>query len=351
MNNISLLQNKYDISKMAKAISIFPAQLKYILENYSDWVPEKSYSGLSNILILGMGGSAIGGDFARVLTKDECKIPIFVNRNYTIPGWVDANTLVIASSYSGGTEETLEGFLECIKRNTPCIIISTGGKLTELGEKYNLDIIKIPTGYQPRAALGYSVMAVLFALQKSGYISLKVIEQISQSIVSLKKYSQRMRKIDGKNPALELAKNIHTTIPVIYGSVDAISIAAVRFRVQLEENAKMIAFHHDMPEMNHNEIEGWNRNKSFFDNMSIVWIMDEDDHPQISKRIKISKDLLDKKCSQQYIINTDGNNFIERILKLIHFVDWVSYFAALLNKVDPSPVNQIQQLKKRLKKD
>ena len=298
-----------------------------------------------------MGGSAIGGDFARVLTKDECIIPIFVNRNYTIPGWVDKNTLVIASSYSGGTEETLEGFSDCIKKNTPCIIISTGGRLTELGNKYNLDIIKIPTGYQPRAALGFSVMAVLFALQKSGYISLKVIEQISQSINALEEYSKGFRKLENENTALELAKNIHNTIPVIYGSADIISIAAVRFRGQLEENAKMIAFHHDMPEMNHNEIEGWNGDRSLFDKFSIIWIMDKDDHPQIIKRIIISKELLDKKCSQQYIINTDGNNIIERILKLIHFVDWVSYFTALLNKVDPTPVNQIQQLKKRLKKD
>ncbi len=349
MNDFEQLKIEFDKDDMCNAISSFPEQLEYMLEKFSKWTTRKSYTGLNHIIILGMGGSAIGGDLAKILISKKCRIPTFVNRNYTIPGWVNDKTLVIASSYSGNTEETLEAFSECKKRNALCIIISTGGELTNRGEEANCDIIKIPSGLQPRAALGYSVMAVLFALNKSGYITDTVINQINESLDALKAFSKQLKQLNKRNKAQELAEQIYNTTPVLYGSAGFMSIIAMRFRGQLEENAKMISFHNDIPEMNHNEIEGWGGINKQSNRYSIIWITDERDHPQVMKRIDISRELLSKNCSNQYILKTNGKNFIERVLKLIHFVDWVSLYTALLNSVDPTPVVQIQKLKKHLK--
>ena len=337
------LNTKLDQSDMRGAITGFPNQIKKSFSIMSSWVPHKKYRDIQNIMVLGMGGSAIGGDVARVLAQNACTVPIFVNRSYNIPEWVGSKTLILASSYSGGTEETLSAFAQCRERDCPIIVLSTGGTITDYAGEYDLDKITIPGGYQPRAALGFSFSLILILLSRLGFVQNYIIEIVEKSIESLKSLSIEMNKAENK--ALTIAENIHTTCPIIYGSEDLTWVAAVRFRGQLAENAKMLSFHHHFPEQNHNEIEGWTVNPDIMNRFSIIWLKDEDDHPGIQARMRISATLLESNAGSQIEISQLGANRVERLLKLIHYTDWISYYAALLNNVDPTPVKRIQELK------
>ena len=226
-----------DKSDMQGAIRTFHEQIRTSIEIMKNWSPKKEYSDIRKIMILGMGGSAIGGDVARVIAQNHCMVPIIVNRSYTIPKWVDSNTLILASSYSGNTEETLSAFAQCKERNCPVLVLSTGGTLTQHAIDMELDMVSIPKGYQPRAALGFSFTLILLVLKHLGFIPHKVIEYVKKSIPSLDKLSSDLSLPD--NSALKIAENIHTTCPIIYGSENLTWVAALRFRGQLAENAKM----------------------------------------------------------------------------------------------------------------
>lgn len=348
----SVLQNvintNLDKSKMMEAITNFPSQIEKSFKIMNNWSPMNEYSGIHKIMIIGMGGSAIGGDVARVLVQHHCLIPIIVNRSYTIPKWVDSHTLILASSYSGETEETLNAFSQCREQKCPIVVLSTGGELTQNADNIGLDKVTLPKGYQPRAALGFSFTIILLILEKLGYIHPTVSKDVMNSISSLQKLCSELLKQD--NTALEIAKNIHSTCPIIYGSEDLTWVVALRFRGQLAENAKMLSFHNHFPEHNHNEIEGWTINDDIMKRLSIIWLRDEEDHPRIMKRMDISSSLLKSIPRIQLRISQSGANRTERLLKLIHYTDWISYYAALLNNVDPTPVNRIQELKVRIGK-
>ena len=345
----SLLNSSLDKSNMKLAIAQFPDQISKSFDIMKSWSPQKIYKDINNILIIGMGGSAIGGDVARVIAQNDCSLPIFVNRSYNIPDWVGANTLVIASSYSGNTEETLSAFNQCKQKKSSIIAITTGGDIENYANQYKLDKILVPCGYQPRAALGFSFTCILILLNRLGFISDKIIDILYDVIDPLMSMSLQMQNND--NEALKIAEKIYTTCPIIYGSEDLTWVAALRFRGQLAENSKMLAFHHNFPEQNHNEIEGWTCNKNIMDNMSIIWIHDTSDHIGVKSRMRISSKLLDLKAGLQVQIKQEGLNRIHRLIKLIHFTDWVSYYAALLNNVDPTPVNRIQELKLKISEE
>ena len=343
MLNIAL-----DKSDMKGAILGFPNQIKQSFSIMENWMNRKKYTDIRNILILGMGGSAIGGDVARVIAQNSCINPIILNRSYNIPEWVNLNTLVLASSYSGWTEETLSAFEQCKLRNCPIIVLSTGGKITEYAEEYDLDRITIPSGLQPRAALGFSFSLIIILLNRIGFIPDKILSLVKDCIEPLINLSLDLST--NENSALEIANKIYTTCPIIYGSEDLTWVAALRFRGQLSENAKMLSFHNHIPEQNHNEIEGWTSNPDILERMSIIWLKDQDDHQGTKLRMDVSSKLLNSCSGMQLIISQDGKSRVERLLKLIHYTDWISYYAALRNKIDPTPVNRIQKLKEKVSK-
>ena len=334
------LNTKLDQSDMSGAITGFPNQIKKSFSIMSSWVPNKKYRDIQNIMVLGMGGSAIGGDVARVLAQNTCTVPIFVNRSYNIPEWVSSKTLILASSYSGGTEETLSTFAQCKKRDCPIIVLSTGGQISDYACEYDLDSILIPSGYQPRAALGFSFTLILILLNRLGFIQNQVVEMVEKSINALEIMSREMTK--DENKALTIAEKIHATCPIIYGSEELTWVAALRFRGQLAENAKMLSFHNHFPEQNHNEIEGFIKSNS--KKIAIIWIEDKNDNSRINKRIKITSQVLDK-IETQIFHKSSGKYFLERMYKNIHFFDWVSFYTSIFCKIDPTPVNNIMKLK------
>ena len=343
---IPVLNTELDQSDMRGAIINFPDQIIQSFSIMKNWEPRNEYNDIQSILVLGMGGSAIGGDVARVISQYSCPLPFIVSRSYNIPEWVDSHTLVLASSYSGDTEETLSAFAQCMDRNCPVIVLSTGGKITEYADECGLDRVTIPTGFQPRAALGFSFSLILLLLNRLDFVKDNTVSLVEDSIEPLNQLSLELCNPDSS--AMSVAEQIHTTCPIIYGSEDLTWVAALRFRGQLAENAKMLSFHHHFPEQNHNEIEGWTVNPDIMNRFSIIWMKDEEDHRGTQARMNISSSLLKSCAGTQLIITQQGNNRVERLLKLIHYTDWISYYTALLNNVDPTPVKRIQELKSKI---
>jgi len=346
--NLSKLKSKYDNNDMYSAICAYPNHISYSIDYMENWHPKNNYKRIRNILYIGMGGSAIGGDFMLSLADKFCNIPIVVNRSYKLPNWVSKETLVIVSSYSGETEETLSAFKIAMETGAKIICLGTGGKLLKLAEKHNLDIIEIKNGIQPRAAIGFFITINLILLEKVNIVSKNIIKKLLlKSLKLLTDKSTEYSKLDIESLPYKLAKKIHSKFPIIYASDGWQTICALRLRAQLAENSKMLSSHFSFPEQNHNEIEGWTNDEKLKD-FVICWIRDISDHTRIKKRFNHSIKLLSKFSSNQITIEIEGNSKIERALHLVHLIDWISYYSALLNEKNPSSINQIAELKKMI---
>lgn len=352
MLDINKLISEYDKNGMYDAISGFSDQIKMSLNYMEKWAPKYQYNDIQNILITGMGGSAIGGDFVASLVNQYCSIPIIVNRSYNIPGWVNEHTLVISSSYSGNTEETLTALEFICKRNAQVIAVTTGGKLKKIAIENKFDIIEVTSGLQPRAAIGYSISLNLLLLEKIGLVKNGVITQLLQnSIPPLIRYTQYYSDYSKINCSIENALLTHNKFAIIYAGEGWQANCALRLRGQLAENAKILSSHLNFPEQNHNEIEGWTLNPEILKKTVIIWITDDSDHNQVQKRMSITKELLGKYPSHQYELIVEGKSDVEKALCLIHLIDWISYYCALLNNIDPTPVERISILKNRLSEE
>ena len=303
------------------------------------------YNNIKNIVVAGMGGSAIGGDVTRLLLQDELKIPMYISRSYRLPNWVDNSTLVICSSYSGNTEESLSSFKEAQIKKAKIIAISTGGALSKQVEELGFDIITIPKGLQPRAALALSFVPMIYLLKTLKLITSKTINDLTNAINLIDTKRELYNKEINENPAYYLAKNIYQSLPIIYGENESTAILAVRWKGQLSENAKMLAYHNELPEMNHNEIVGWENNPDLINGISVIWLSDLSDHPRTAIRQKSTREIIGNLAGSHEIVTVEGNSIVERILLMIHFGDWVSYWCAILHGTDPTPVKKIDRLK------
>ena len=338
---------------------IDPQGMKDAIYNFADDINQaskigkkirlnKKYNNIHNIIVVGMGGSAIGGDINKMLLKNDLSIPLIVSRNYFIPKWANKHSLVVVSSYSGGTEETLSAFKDALSKECQIYGITTGGILSKKLRSNDLDFILIPSGLQPRAALAYSFVPMLYLFLHLGLIKIDLNNNLMNSIKLLKSVRDDYSLNDQKNPTWVLSNKIFETIPIIYGETDNTSIIALRWSNQLSENSKMLAFCNEIPEFNHNEIVGWENNPKLIEKLSIIWLTDESDHERISIRQKISNRILETIVKNQFEISLHGTTRFERLLHLIHFGDWVSLWCAYLHGTDPSPVEKILRLKEEL---
>ena len=337
-----------DPQDMFGAIYNFTDQIKEAITIGEQIKLNKDYSSCNNIVVAGMGGSAIGGDVAKTITQNELTVPFFVNRNYSLPNWVNEKTLVICSSYSGNTEESLSAYEDALKKGAMICGISTGGQLSEKIQSKGYDLITIPGGLQPRAALAYSFVPMLYLLNKIGLISNTLIDDLSNSISPLEMRRDTNSIGDTSNPIYKLAKEVYGMIPIIYGITDTTGVVALRWKGQLCENSKMLAYHNEIPELNHNEIVGWGNNPDLLSELSVIWLRDKNDNKRVRARQDITKSLLDDMDIIQHEVNAEGANNLERLLYLINFGDWLSYWCAILHNTDPSPVEKINKLKKAL---
>ena len=342
-------KSKIDPQDMFGAIYRFTDQIKEAITIGEHFNLQNDYSACTNIVVTGMGGSAIGGDIVKTIAQNELTVPFYVNRNYSLPNWVNEKTLVICSSYSGNTEESLSAYEDALKKGAMICGISTGGQLTEKIQSKGYDLITIPGGLQPRAALAYSFVPMLYLLNKIGLISNALIDALSNSISPLELKRDTNSIGDTSNPIYKLAKEIYGMIPIIYGITDTTGVVALRWKGQLCENSKMLAYYNEIPELNHNEIVGWGNNADLLSEFTVIWLRDENDNERVRARQNITKSLLDDIDIMQHEVNAEGISFLERLLNLINYGDWLSYWCAILHNTDPSPVEKINKLKKALK--
>ena len=340
------LVNKFDENNMYVVLSNFYKQIEDSFNIFNQINITNDFA-FNKIIICGMGGSAIGGDFIKTILFDKVNKPIYVNRDYSIPKWVDSQTLCIICSYSGNTEESLSCFNKNKKLGSKIIIICSGGKLLKLAMNNNLEYIKIPSGIQPRCAFGYSSSLLILLFNKINLINQKIIDDLYECIGSIKELSKIYSQIDDQNKSIIFASKIYDKFPIIYGTPKT-EVVSLRLRCQLAENSKILSSNFSLPEQNHNEIEGFT--KSLAKNNIVIWIHDKSDDKRNINRIHATSRLLENNIKNQYFFKENGDSLILRLMKLIYFFDWVSFYGAIYNEINPTPVNKIMHLKKMLSK-
>src|ERR1700679_3954609 len=267
---------------------------------------------IGSIIVLGMGGSAIGGDFIRSYLSGNLKVPVFVNRSYDLPAHADSRTIVIASSYSGNTEETLSAFEQAIEKKLSVICITTGETLGERAKKLGLTTIPQHAGMQPRAAFAFSFVPLLLIFEKLGLTSGEE-KNIESAAAFLDTLSERYgtAHLDDKNLAYHLAGELIHRIPVIYCQSDY-EACGLRWRGQIQENTKHVAFSNVLPEMNHNELNGWAHPVDMIPHFSVLFLRSgADESPRIAKRFSVMKEILMGKQASVTEITAEGSTRLE----------------------------------------
>jgi len=327
------------------------AEAKYIGLNVD--LTGFSADGVKNIVFSGLGGSAIGADLIRSYTADEIDVPIIVNRDYTVPNFVGRDTVLFTSSYSGNTEETLSAYKMAREKKVRMIAISSGGKLEESAKKDGVRFIKIPSGIPPRCALGYSFIPPLLALGKLGFIPNKEreIDEAIEVLRSLKKELGPEASDSKANIAADIALALKSRLPFIYGANAHLDVAVTRMRGELAENSKHLASTHVFPEMNHNEIVGWDFPAELMKEFVVIFLRDSGDHKRVAMRIDITRDILKKKGIKTVELHSRGVGLLSRIMSLVFTGDMISFYLAIINGIDPSPVDRITYLKNELAKE
>jgi len=341
---------RIDPKGMYQWIADFPQQVEAAVRIGKKTKVKVQTKGIRNIVLTGLGGSAIGGDLLRSYLADELAVPFIVNRYYAMPGFVDRNSLVIVSSYSGNTEETIAAHKDATRRRARVLCISTGGETEKLAKLFKQPWIQIPGGLSPRAALGYSFFPLLVVFQRLGLVKSKA-KEIAETIALLKVKSALFADVASPdNAALKLAGELKGRLPVIYSPAEHLDAVNVRWRGQFAENAKQLAYGNVLPEMNHNELVGWNVLRDLMRQMHVVFLRDEGTHPRVAIRERITAQLVSQHAVMVTQIPSEGKTLLARMFSLIHMGDWVSFYLAILNNQDPEPVAAINYLKGELAK-
>ena len=340
---IGNLISKYDSQNQFEVLINSYKQIENTWKNKIE-LESKLSENLNNIIVCGMGGSAISGDLLADFLGNEIQIPIIVNRDYTLPEFANDKSIVIISSYSGNTEETLSCFDEAIEKKCKIIAISTSGQVKELAKQNKIPWVMLEKGFQPRYALGTSFFTLIRILQELKLIPSQ--DKIVKEIIAVWKKSGTEYS-NNKNEAIKYAEELIGFIPVIYSSEEFRSVA-YRLKCQFNENSKLHAFHNTIPELNHNEIIGWETvlEKQF--NAKLLFILDEEYHPQVMRRFEITKDLIQKKGIEIIALKSNEKNVKVRIMDLIYLGDWITFYLAVLRGYDPSEIDYINYLKEHL---
>ena len=305
-----------------------------------------------NLVVAGMGGSAIGGEMLKDWLRDKSSIPIEVSRDYSLPAYVDKRSLVIAISYSGETEETLSAFVDAIKRRCMILTISTGGHLETFSKRLQIPHLKIPSDFPaPRAAIGYTFFPLVILMEKFQIVH-NTKSEIDEALEVLQQVSNRnaLETPLKSNNAKRLAFEIGNSIPIVCGFTGNSSVAR-RLKCQFNENSKVPSKFETLPELNHNEIVGWEASRKVTKHFSAILLRDNEEPPRIKSRIEMTKEIAVKKFSKVLEIHALGKKKLAKILSAMYIGDFASIYLALLREVDPTPTKNITHLKRRLKKE
>ncbi len=325
--------------EMDQLIQNFPEQLQRAMSigrQYKFRTPTRDFQ---NIILSGLGGSGIGGSIVQNYAADHLKIPFWVNKEYSLPGFAGPDTLVIACSYSGNTEETLAAARQALERGATLLAITSGGALEAFCKKNELDCILIPGGMPPRACLGFSIVQILYTLHYFGVLDNSFEREISSAINLLHARAEQYRQ-QGR----ALAEVLLGKTPVIYAP-SHLEGMAIRFRQQLNENSKMLCWHAVIPEMNHNELVGWRDNAA---GKALVILRTHSDPERVAYRIDVNKDVYRSCHAGITEVYADGNSYWEQLFSLVHITDWCSVHLAAMRYVDATEVRVIDLLKSKL---
>lgn len=307
--------------------------------------------GIESIVVLGMGGSGVSGDVVRSVVEPRLPVPFRTIKSYgPIPEWVGRNSLVFAVSYSGSTEETAAALEEVHERGARAVTISSGGPLADMAERYALAHVGIPGGLQPRASLGYLTLPILSVLAQMGIITRMDadVEQLIEVASDITERCHRKRGLD-ENPAKKLAASIAGRVAVIYGGEGIGATAAYRFKCDLNEYGKSPAFHHVVPELNHNEIVGWNKLQSLTSEHFVnILLRDTEEHERIALRFDIARSLIDRQFAEVVEVRAEGRDPLPRVMSLILLTQLAAIYVGLAHEIDPGPVQVITKLKNEL---
>ncbi|WP_338766556.1 bifunctional phosphoglucose/phosphomannose isomerase [Bernardetia sp. ABR2-2B] len=331
---------------MNELISSFPQQLE---DAYSDFQKlslssfDKTDRKITNIVVVGLGGSGIGGNLVQTLTRSLLNIPYQVCKTYNLPSYINENTLFIASSFSGNTEETLASLEEAQRKGAYIACITSGGKVEKIANQKGFDLVPLKAlAACPRAHLAYSATSLLLLLNHYGLVEIDFEKEIQETVASLNTNNEEI-----KTEAKQLAVSLKDKFPILYA--DAIlEPMLIRFQQQINENAKQLCHVAVFPEMNHNELVGWHMPKEILSKTHILLFHSDYDHERVSRRMEICETIFNKHTDSITHISAKGNSFLEQIFYLIYLTDWVSYYLAEENGVDPFPVEVINYLKSSL---
>jgi glucose/mannose-6-phosphate isomerase len=337
-----------DPGGMGRCIAELPWQCREAIDlARSIDLPER-YSGAESIVILGLGGSAIGGDLVRTLVEKRCPVPILVNRDYGVPGFVNSHTLVFASSYSGNTEEVLTAVGAALERDAMCLAVTTGGELASQCRNQGLPVLQFDYDSQPRAALGYSFTTLLVLLERLGFVA-EIAQPLDAALLALERLGAGLdvRVPESDNPAKRLARRLVGKLPVIYGA-GHLSEVARRWKCQFNENSKGWAFWEVAPELNHNAVVGYEFPDGLLGSMHVLLLHSDLYRQRHRGRMEVTGEILREKGISHEFVEATGESVIAQLLSTIHLGDYVSYYLAALRGVDPTPVESIDYLKERL---
>jgi glucose/mannose-6-phosphate isomerase len=327
---------------MDQLISRFPDQLEEAIGIATSLKLSDPPHQVTHVHVAGLGGSGIGADFASSFVSQSCLVPITVSKGYNIPACVGKHTLAIASSYSGNTEETINSYNQMKKAGAEIVVVSSGGKLAEMAKEDGNEWVPVPGNWpSPRACLGYSIVLQLAVLCEKGLISREYLKRFEETATKLR---------EQKDEIITKAKNIASFLPgktpVIYAT-RYLAPVALRFRQQINENAKSLCWHHIIPEMNHNELVGWRDERP---DLAVIALRSNYDLQRNAVRFDINKEIISKLAGSWIEIYGKGDNQVEQAMYLVHLTDYVSYYLAEARNMDSVEVNVIDYLKGELAK-
>ena len=301
-------------------------------------------NNISQILLCGMGGSAVSGDYIRTYYADSLDIPIIVQRNYVLPKFASNNTLVIAISYSGNTEETISGLISAIQNSCPTVCIGSGGKMEEFCITNKIPFFKIPPGYQPRASFPLLLFPILRILDAMNIAKLDdvVIQEVIQNLKSMRELI-RPQTPTSENQAKQIAIKLQNRIPVIWSPYFCV---ANRFKCQINENSKQHAIAEELPEFNHNHIVGF-QNLAKDNPFSVIIFRFPSEHANVSLRFEISKDLIKPKV-EILELEVQSGDLLTQLVSATYLGDYISIYLALLKDINPNTVDSIDYLKEQM---
>ena len=348
--------NDLDANSMHQHLSRFP---EYCLAGWDEaarlQVPSK-YRQINKVIFSGMGGSGISGALISDLLLSEKGPLVYVHRGYDLPAWADDDTLVIICSYSGNTEETVEVFHQAVAAEIKTLVVTAGGALGEKCNDLGIPVCDVPISAQPRATLGFVVCALARIFADLDFVSSQIFP-ISHIVDLLQKTNERLgfdSTVEEKNAAKFLARKLVGKTPVIYAG-GFLSNVALRWATQMNENANRWAFSQSFPELNHNSVVAYQQQNQEANKWCVLLLRSPILHGRILSRYQATHELLTKYAISHEVVDfTDfqgpegGNESFGQILSGILYGDWVSYYLAMLEGIDPTPVKPIEDLKKRL---